>query len=60
MKIRIWKPEKRKMHFLERGETAFRDGVKESVPMAKAKNLLKCLYPFVKRTVEKLICRTEN
>ncbi|MDY3997866.1 MAG: hypothetical protein SOY73_01940 [Blautia sp.] len=34
--------------FLERVETAIRDGVKESVPMAMAKNLLEILTPFVK------------
>lgn len=34
--------------FLERVETAIRDGVKESVPMAMAKNLLEMLTPFVK------------
>lgn len=34
--------------FLERVETAIRDGVKESVPMAMAKNLLEMLAPFVK------------
>jgi len=30
--------------FLERVEIAIRDGVKESAPMAMAKNLLKCLH----------------
>ena len=34
--------------FLKRVETAIRDGVKESVPMAMAKNLLEMLVPFVK------------
>ena len=34
--------------FLERVETAIRDGVKESVPMAMAKNLVELLTPFVK------------
>ena len=34
--------------FLERVETAIRDGVKESAPMAIAKNLLEMLAPFVK------------
>lgn len=34
--------------FLERVETAIRDGVKESVPMAMAKNLMEMLVPFVK------------
>lgn len=34
--------------FLERVETAIRDGVKESVPMAMAKNLLDMLAPYVK------------
>ncbi len=38
--------------FLERVETAIRDGVKESVPMAMAKNLLEMLAPFVKESVE--------
>ena len=37
--------------FLERVETAIRDGVKESVPMAMAKNLLEMLTPFVKESV---------
>ncbi|MGN0354162.1 MAG: hypothetical protein ACI4EI_03690, partial [Muricoprocola sp.] len=32
-------------------ETAIRDGVKESVPMAMAKNLLEMLTPFVKESV---------
>mgnify|MGYP000276143889 FL=1 len=34
--------------FLERVETAIRNGVKESVPMAMAKNLVEMLAPFVK------------
>ena len=38
--------------FLERVETAIRDGVKESVPMAIAKNLLEMLTPFLKDSVE--------
>ena len=37
--------------FLERVETAIRNGVKESVPMAMAKNLLEMLVPFVKESV---------
>ena len=37
--------------FLERVETAIRDGVKESVPMAMAKHLLEILAPFVKESV---------
>ena len=37
--------------FLERVETAVRDGVKESVPMAIAKNLMEMLVPFVKESV---------
>ena len=37
--------------FLERVETAIRDGVKESVPMAMAKNLFEMLAPFVKEAV---------
>lgn len=37
--------------FLERVETAIRDGVKESVPMAMAKNLLEMLTPFLKESV---------
>lgn len=37
--------------FLERAETAIRDGVKESVPMAMAKNLLEMLTPFLKESV---------
>ena len=36
--------------FLERVETAIRDGVKESVPMAMAKNLFEMLAPFVKKS----------
>ena len=38
--------------FLERVETAIREGVKESVPMAMAKNLLEMLTPFVKESVD--------
>ena len=38
--------------FLKRVETAIRDGVKESVPMAMAKNLLEMLAPFVKESVD--------
>ena len=37
--------------FLERVETAIRHGVKQSVPMAMAKNLLEMLVPFVKESV---------
>ena len=37
--------------YLERVETAIRDGVKESVPMAMAKNLFEMLAPFVKEAV---------
>ena len=37
--------------FLKRVETAIRDGVKESVPMAMAKNLFEMLAPFVKESV---------
>ena len=37
--------------FRERVETAIRDGVKESVPMARAKNLIEMLGPFVKESV---------
>ena len=37
--------------FLEIVETAVRDGVKESVPMAIAKNLIEMLVPFVKESV---------
>ena len=37
--------------FLERVETAIRDGVKESVPMAMAKNLFEMITPFVKESV---------
>ena len=40
--------------FLERVETAVRDGVKESVPMAIAKNLMEMLVPFVKESVAKI------
>ena len=36
--------------FLERVETAIRDGVKESVPMAMAKNLMEMLVPFVRES----------
>ena len=36
--------------FLERVETAIRNGVKESVPMAMAKNLFEMLAPFVKES----------
>ena len=32
-------------------ETAVRDGVKESVPMAMAKNLFEMITPFVKESV---------
>lgn len=37
--------------FLERVEIAVRDGVKESAPMAIAKNLMEMLVPFVKESV---------
>lgn len=37
--------------FLERVETVIRDGVKESVPMAMAKNLFEMITPFVKESV---------
>ena len=37
--------------FLERVETAIRDGVKESVPMVMAKKLFEMLTPFVKESV---------
>ena len=37
--------------FLERVEKAIRDGVKESVPMAMAKNLFEMITPFVKESV---------
>ena len=37
--------------FLERVETAIREGVKESVPMAMAKNLFEMITPFVKESV---------
>ena len=40
-----------KEEFLERVETAIRDGVKESAPMAIAKNLMEMLVPFVKESV---------
>ena len=36
--------------FLERVEAAIRDGVKESVPMAMAKNLFELLAPFAKES----------
>lgn len=36
--------------FLERVEKAVHDGVKESVPMALAKNLVEMLQPFVKES----------
>ena len=36
--------------FLERVEIAIQEGVKESVPMALAKNLLEMLQPFVKKS----------
>ena len=39
--------------FLERVETAIREGVKESVPMAMAKNLLDMLTPLVKELSER-------
>ena len=51
--IRIWKPEKGRC-FLERVEIAIRDGVKESVPMAMAKNLIEMLVPFVKESAGKI------
>ena len=38
--------------FLERIESAIRDGVKESVPMAIAKNLMEMLVPYMKGAVE--------
>lgn len=38
--------------FLERVEIAIREGVKESVPMALAKNLVEVLQPFVKKASE--------
>lgn len=34
--------------FLEKVETAIRDGVKESVPMVIAKNLMEILAPFLR------------
>ena len=37
--------------FLERVDTAIRDGVKEAVPMAMAKNLFEMITPFVKESV---------
>ena len=36
--------------FLERVEIAIQEGVKESVPMAMAKNLVEMLQPFVKKS----------
>ena len=36
---------------MERVDTAIRDGVKESAPMAIAKNLMEMLVPFVKESV---------
>ncbi len=36
---------------MERVETAIRDGVKESAPMAIAKNLMEMFVPFVKESV---------
>ena len=36
--------------FLERVEIAIQEGVKESVPMALAKNLVEMLQPFVKKS----------
>ena len=36
---------------MERVETAIRDGVKESVPMSIATNLIEMLEPFVKESV---------
>ena len=36
--------------FLERVEIAIQEGVKESVPMALAKNLVEMLQPYVKKT----------
>lgn len=44
---------KKEDEFLEKVETAIRDGVKESVPMAMAKNLMELLVPFVKALSEK-------
>ena len=35
-------------------EIAIRDGVKESVPMAMAKNLIEMLVPFVKESAGKI------
>ena len=55
--------------FLERVETAIRNGVKESVPMAMAKNLVEMLAPFVKESAgenklpdlaEKVVGRAEK
>ena len=50
-KIHIWKPEKRKMHFWKEWKQLSGMGVKESVPMAIAKNLMEMLVPFVKESV---------
>ena len=36
--------------YLERVEIAIQEGVKESVPMALAKNLVEMLQPFVKKS----------
>ncbi len=49
--IRIWKPEKRKMRSWKEWKQLSRDGVKESAPMAIAKNLMEMLVPFVKESV---------
>ena len=46
--------------FLERVETAVRDGVKESAPMAIAKNLMEMLVPFVKESVGIKLLRCPN
>ena len=46
--------------FLERVETAVRDGVKESVPMAIAKNLMEMLVPFVKESVGESMVRLQK
>ena len=46
--------------FLERVETAIRNGVKESVPMAMAKNLIGDACTICERiSRRKRICRTE-
>ena len=37
-------------YYYARVETAVRDGVKESAPMAIAKNLMEMLVPFVKES----------